>query len=224
MTIFYNIFKKITNNLLEIIFPRFCINCQKEGLYLCDNCSLFLCEVSLICPVCQKNSYYGKACLKCRNNQQMQGLVSFWQHEGVIKKTINNVKNKGTFHILEEITERIILLIEKQQERFSCFFDFINNKNTYITFVPISSEKEKERGFNQSEIIANYISKIFNKKKVTLFKIKDNEIIFIPPENKINRVVIVDDFWISGITMKKYNEILINNNIKEVWGFTICRI
>ena len=36
---------QIKNNVLDILFPKFCIGCGKEGLYICKDCEVFLSEV-----------------------------------------------------------------------------------------------------------------------------------------------------------------------------------
>ena len=46
------ILEKIKNGVLNVVFPRMCASCGKEGAYICKNCELFLGEAPLICPVC----------------------------------------------------------------------------------------------------------------------------------------------------------------------------
>lgn len=40
--------------LLDILFPIFCVNCQKEGIYLCEDCFVLV-ETTTIqyCPFCR---------------------------------------------------------------------------------------------------------------------------------------------------------------------------
>ena len=51
---------KIKEGILNALFPKFCVGCNKEGQYICENCKVFLGEASLICSVCEKSSFTGQ--------------------------------------------------------------------------------------------------------------------------------------------------------------------
>jgi len=228
--------------LLETIFPRFCVGCDKEGKYICEKCMLFISEAGFVCPACQIASYSGKIHKKCKRPKELNGLISIWDYDGIIREVIHSIKYGKFFHILEELMERIILLIEKDETRFSYFLNFLTYEKTYITFVPIYKLKEKERGFNQSEILAGYVSKIVGKKPINLLQktkdtksqtglekkerflnIKDAFSFNLQKNILIEKVLIVDDVWTSGATMKECCRILKENGVKEVWGFTLAK-
>ncbi len=225
-----------------MLFPRFCVRCKREGRYICMKCELFISEAGFICPVCQKPSYFGKKHKRCKKNK-IDGLISIWDYEGIIKELIYLIKFGGFFHIIEELTERLILTIKKEETRFSYFLDFLIHKETYITFVPLGKSREKERGFNQSRILAEYIAKITGKEVINLIERKKNTKPQAKLENKkerflnvknaftldckndlnIKRVLIVDDVWTSGSTMKECCRVLKKNGVKEVWGFVLAK-
>ncbi len=227
---------------LETLFPRFCIECGKEGRYICEKCTLFISEANFVCPVCQKTSYFGKRHRRCKKSRELDGLVNAWDYDGPIKKAIHSIKYGGIFHLLEEITENIFLLAEKDQIRFSLFLSFLTDENTVITFVPVSSDKKKERGFDQSNILADYVGKAVNKKAIKLIeRIRntesqasldkkeralnvENAFSFIPSRNTgVEKVLIIDDIWTSGATMRECCQTLKENGAKEVWGFTLAK-
>lgn len=235
--------KRWTAVFLETIFSRFCINCGKEGKYICDDCSLFVSEAKFICPSCDKPSYFGDKHQWCNDPEEMLGLINIWDYEGIIKKIFYHIKEDGTFHILEELIERIILLIENDPTRFSPFLSFMNQEETYITFVPIHKKKKKKRGFDQSEILARHFANIFNKKYVVLLErikstksqieIKGKEsriknikdaFVFLKPKENIKQVVIINDVWESGATMRECVKILKENKIENIWGFVLARV
>lgn len=238
-----NFFKKTSSFFLDILFPRFCINCRKEGCYLCSDCSLFVSEAGFVCPVCGKSSYFGERHRSCLEKNQLDGLISVWDYDGLIKKLIHCVKYDEMFHILEEIVEKIILEFEKDTQRFSFFLSFLNQQETFISFIPANLCNKKKRGFDQSEIFAGYIAKAFNKTLVTLLKkekdtkpqtnlnkeerfsnIKDSFVFGRCKEKEeIERVVLFDDVWTSGATMKECCRVLKEKGIREVWGFTIAK-
>ncbi len=229
-------------NLLELVFPRFCLGCKKEGRYICDNCLIFISESSLVCPICQKSSYFGKVHKSCFKSSGLNGLINFWDYDGIIKNIIYSVKYKKHFHVLEEVMENIISLIKRDTLRFSFFVDFLLSKEMKISFVPLHEKKERDRGFNQSEKIANHFAKMADKdsfkllkrdretksqtgldKKERFLNVSDAFSLNINKEELPKKILLIDDVWTSGATMKECSKILKKNGVKEVWGLTIAK-
>ncbi len=196
------------NVLLDILLSRECIGCGREGRYICGKCELFLSEAPL-----------------------SKEVMSVWEYEGLMEKLIRKIKYDGMYDIINE-------LVEKAFEKITLELP----ENTYITYVPMCKKRERERGFNQAELIAKEIGKMTNREVVPLLtKTKDNrsQVGLDPTERVENvkdvfqwrekticpvKVVIVDDFWISGATMKECSKVLKRAGAKEVWGFTLARI
>lgn len=217
------IFLKVKNSLLDIFFPKFCAGCGKEGNYICDNCSLFIGEAPLI--------YTGDG---------LKGLVSVWEYQGIMKKLLSDIKYKKVSDIIDDISKKAFRVIVNDVSRFSDFLSFLFYGDTYITYVPMYKNKEKDRGFNQAELIAEEIGKITGKKVVPLLKkIKDTE-----SQAKLSRkarlvnlkdafecrkcsrfqnLVLVDDIYTTGATMRECCKILKKAGAKKVWGFTLAR-
>jgi competence protein ComFC len=240
--------RKIKEILLDIFFPKFCFSCQKEGSYICEDCLLFLTEAGFVCPTCGKTEHFGRTHINCKKRKGLNGLVSLWDYEGLIKKLIHEIKYNSLLDILEEIMINGFFMIEKNEKRFSFFLDFLFEEKTVITFVPLTKKKENKRGFNQSEEIAKKIA-LFSKKEAVklLIKRKENisqtnlnkeereenvKDIFCYKENKnkkgkkikIEKVVLIDDVWTSGATMRECCRVLKENGVKEVWGFTLAKV
>ncbi len=114
--------RKTFSFLLDTIFPKFCVNCEKEGNYICEKCSLFISEASFVCPTCQKASYFGETHRNCEKRNGLNGLISVWDYDGPIKKAIHYIKYQGFFDISKEIIERAIIEFEKDRKGFHCFF------------------------------------------------------------------------------------------------------
>lgn len=149
------------NDILDIFFPRYvtCIYCNNEltdktKYSLCDSCLSTLPFIrGNTCKLCGTEIGYGEICLECEKEKYYfnKGL-SILEYNQDSKKLILNFKyNKKTYigyYFAEMIYDRL-----KLEEDFK--FD-------YITFVPSFKKKKKMRGFNQSEIIAKYLSKFTN--------------------------------------------------------------
>lgn len=204
---------KIKDGILDAILPRRCVGCGKEGKYVCEKCSLFLSEAPTIFP-----------------GEGLEEVVSGWEYEGLIKKLIFQIKYEGMFDAIDELVKKAFEIRESWLP-----------ENTIITFVPMFKKKEKQRGFNQAEIIARKIGKIAGKEVIPLLeKIKDT-----PSQTELNKeereknvkgafrmcgvgpstqnVLLVDDVWTSGATINECCRILKKAGVEKVWGFTIAR-
>jgi len=128
-------------------------------------------------------------------------------------------------------------LVEKAFERREPYVP----EDMVITFVPMFKKREKQRGFNQAELIAKELGQITNREVVPLLeKIKDT-----PSQTELNKeervknvrdsfqikkevncpknVLIVDDIWTSGATMEECARILKKSGVEIIRGFTLAR-
>lgn len=234
--------EKIKEAVLDTLFPKTCFGCNKEGKYVCDECSIFLGEASLICPVCDNSSFTGQKHFHCSARYGLDGLVGVWEYEGITKSALREIKYKYIFDAIFEFTERAFEVMLKDALRFQAFFSFLHLKDTYIGYVPMCQKKEKRRGFNQARLIARAISEVTEKEIISLLiKIKDTQsqasldreerfknvkdsfgvfpdLSFIP-----RNLILVDDFWTTGATMKQCCKVLKKTGVQNIWGFTIFR-
>ena len=244
---------KIKQRILDVLFPKFCAGCGREGDYICDDCSVFVGEAPLIYP-----------------GQGLSGLVSAWEYQGIIKKLLSDIKYKKVSNIIEGLGEKAFKVIVNDVSRFSDFLGFLFSEDICITYVPMYKNKEKDRGFNQAELIAKEIGRITDKKIVPLLqKIKetrpqvelkrearlnnlkgafrlrkqnfgiaypcprfaralahtyDSKIQFPSPHSFSPRnILLVDDIWTTGATMRECCKTLKKAGVKKVWGFTLAR-
>ena len=226
--------KQLKEDIIDILFPRICVGCRKEGEYICDDCKLFISESRLICPVCQKASFDGEKHLHCLGKYELDSLISIWDYEGIVKKLLLKIKYKGVFHAIEELIKKAFEIREP----------FIP-EGTKITFVPMFKKKEKQRGFNQAKLIAQKVGEITQKGSLPLLeKIKDT-----PSQTELDikerlenvkgtfgllkevfnselpeNILLVDDIWTTGSTMKECCKVLKKSGkVKRIWGFTLAR-
>jgi predicted amidophosphoribosyltransferase len=161
---------KRRQEVVDLLFPKECLGCGKEGEYICDNCIIFLGESALMCPICDKSNFTGKTHSQCLTNYVLDGLVNFWEYEGITRAALHSIKYQGNFDIISEFIEKAFLLMRQDVSRFESFLSFIFSKDTYIAYVPMYIKKEKREGLNQSEIIAKTLGKITEKKTIDLLE------------------------------------------------------
>ena len=207
--------------IIDILMPKKCLGCGREGLYICKDCEIFLSEVNMM----------EAEMLDLRNPTY---IMSAWEYEGLVEKLILKIKYDGCYDIINDLIEKAFGKIELNLP-----------KNTYITFVPMWGRKERRRGFNQAELIAKKVGEITGRPVAKLLeKIKDNRSqVGLDPQERAENVkgvfglrkqvllrevrpysiLIVDDVYTTGATMTECARVLKRAGVKQVWGFTLAR-
>ena len=238
--------KRVKELFLDILFPRFCFGCGKEGTYICNECEVFLTENNLICPICGESNYDGKTHPDCSTKYTLDGLVSVWDYEGIIRDAILSIKGEGAHHVGKKLIERAFINV-LDQNRFIDFLEFFIDRSVKITFVPAHKKKKPTNIYqindkNHAEEIAKYLADIPEDKKevVPLIKkskktkkqanltkeerLKNVKDAFEVKDKKMSeRVILVDDIFTTGATMRECANKLKRSGVKKVWGFTLAR-
>lgn len=232
------ILTKIVNGILDAIFPVRCTGCGKEGWYICEKCEGFLSENALICPACGQSSLTGVCHEKCKTRYGLDGLTSMWEFDGVLKLLVHEVKYNGVTHAVKEIVEKMMGVAIEDSMRFGDFLLF--SQSAEYTWVPMFRKKERTRGFNQAMLIAKEFAKYTKGESANLLvkarETKDQAdlkreerlqnvrgVFCVKAQNLSERVVLVDDVWTTGATMRECCAVLKKAGAKEVWGLTIAR-
>lgn len=212
-------------NLLDLIFPKICVGCGQEGQYICDNCQKKLVKPEAICPMCCKPSLDGWTHPRCKIPSGMERLLVGLPYRGMVQNCLKKVKYKSAWDVIE--------FLFRLQTIDLGFQDFV------ITSVPMWREKEQNRGFNQAKMLAQLIgnnvellertrgtkpmfglTKIQRKENINgAFKI--NTKIIKEPKNQ--KIILVDDVWTTGATMRECAKVLKLNGVEEVWGIALAR-
>src|SRR3989344_6744978 len=97
---------------LDLLFPYFCVGCQKEGSHLCQDClSLVDVAQNLYCPFCDypKIVFDGKTCFSCRRTKSLQGLFFAASYKDFItKKLISQFKYPP---YIKDVSKNLVSLI-----------------------------------------------------------------------------------------------------------------
>ncbi len=208
------------DKIIEILFPPLCIGCKKEGGYICDKCSLFISEARLACPECHKFNYNGRTHDSCKKSPSLEGLVSFWDHEFLIKLLVSKAKDDGCFDIFRKLVQESFQIMSSDK-RYYHFLDFLMSSDL-IAYVPINRKEKRKKGFDPNEIIAKEIGRISGIKVGEILFKKDDNII----SEKINfyNVVLVDDHWFAESSMINCVKVLKQSGAHRVYGYTISKI
>ena len=199
---------------------EFCVICggySEENETLCTICTKKL-------RWCQENFYIG-------HHEEKYLVRSVFYYSSIVKELIIRLKYKNDF-ICGEILAKYMLEVVKNNE---LQFDL-------ISYVPMSKKSLKSRGYNQSEYLANYLSRFLEipvfrsliktentKDQIGLngeqrwsnmekcFEIRKNKII------KNKRILLVDDVITTGATAFHCAQKLKENGANNIYILTIAK-
>ena len=157
--------------ILDLLFPKYCVNCSQEGEWLCFECNQKVVPVvSQICPKCEKLSENGCYHKNCAKEKSLTGIIcSAYFKEGPIREMIHNLKYNGVAELAGPLSE---LMAKALQDNFH--FPIFNSQlvsnfhskklktvncelKTILTFVPMHWSRQAKRGYNQAEILARAV-------------------------------------------------------------------
>lgn len=209
------------NIILGSEISRLCILCHlsfvKLKTPLCKICSTE--SKILICNDCKAWSN------KFRNYDVLTRNYSIFKYNAFIQKYLAQWKYQGDYILIEGLMELIITYIKQD-------LNFIDQTYTIIP-IPLSEKRLKERAFNQATLLAqafgkideSYLSRKESKKqskKTKEERIKTTNSFKI--HKKIQgKVLLVDDIYTTGTTIRHAAALLIENGASEVSSFTLIR-
>ena len=240
-----NSFKNIINLIEVLLFPSCCGICSSflesfEEKVICNKCwekvVPYRGQICIKCGKVIKSSFnQPHYCQDCLTNPPIFSLHrSFGKYEGVLKDIILLFKFKRK-RILGKKLSYLIYKILKTNPIFL--------KSDVIIPVPLHPRREKQRGFNQCEVMAIELEKLTNIRflKDVLIKIKDT-----PPQSSLDlkkrknnvkgafhvknsfyiyrkNILLIDDIYTSGSTVLECSKILKKAGAKEIFVFTLAQ-
>jgi ComF family protein len=160
-------------------------------------------------------------------------LISIFPYDGLLKKAIGKIK----YHFVTDLVEEFIGLTLSYWPSFE-------TKKAILIPIPLYWQRENWRGFNQAELLGRKIAKAFGWEVRTDILIRQKHTqpqielksearqqnirgaFKINTDDKLilnSKLVLFDDVWTTGSTLKEACKTLKKAGVKEVWGLTICR-
>ncbi|MEK7497749.1 MAG: ComF family protein [Patescibacteria group bacterium] len=225
--------------ILDLIFPKNCLKCKKEGKYICNDCIQKVRLARSVCSYCGVYSFFGKTHENCKRKYSLDGVYSIWKYGGVVRKAIIALKYKFANEISKEIAKASVFEI-KHNSYFKIHNSFV------LVPVPLHTKRENWRGYNQAEEIGNLIVKDFNWKFIPdllIRKVSTKPQVGLKGEERRQNVkdifeinqnyrslatdhrtlIIFDDVYTTGSTLKEAGKVLKKSGFSNVWGLTISR-
>ena len=143
---------------IDLLFPRVCLGCGVLGSHVCLACQKKLKKIEKdICFYCKRPSFLGLTHPPCKKRYGVDGLISCFYYNDTLKKILKNIKYRLTRDGLHEL---FFLIPQEALDKIARYKKL--NPDLSIESIPLHSSRERQRGFNQSQEIAAFISSSFN--------------------------------------------------------------
>jgi competence protein ComFC len=219
----------IVDNVLEIIAPFNCVRCGSEGSLVCAQCKNKIVHPKRsTCVFCNALTADFKLCARCKRSTRIKGVIISSHYEGEVKTLIRLLKYERAQRAAKYLAELLAPYVNARG------FDA-------ITWVPISSRRFRQRGYNQSKLIARYLAwhtklpyfetlgrmghqrQVGTARSIRLIQLRGSMYPIKPKRFSGLRVLIVDDVVTTGATMSECADVLYGHGAKEVWGAAIAK-
>jgi competence protein ComFC len=241
-------FLKLKNIFLDILFPIYCLVCQKYGSVFCDECLGKIKYIEeQVCPYCEKIATpKGSTCSRCKEKIQEKNFSDYLNFliaatrykENQLGKIIHNYK----YNFIRDLSLPLGSILVSALLRNEIAIPDI------IVPVPLHKRRLRWRGFNQAELLSFFISRNLTPgleipMEISLILRKK----FTPPQMEIKRykerkvnlqnafsanpasdisgkyILLVDDVATTGATLFECAKVLKQSGAKKVGAIVLAR-
>jgi len=225
---------KLKGRVVDFLFPQWCVGCGKEGTFICDSCRRSLPRVMPpLCPKCGKPQSSGSLCPTCVSWQaEIDGIRSPFRFDGVMRQAIHQLKYRN----LRALAEPLAKLLNDYLATYPI-------PGEVLVPVPLHRKRLRERGYNQSSLLAKELGKLADLPVVDGCLIRQRH---APPQTRSStveerrsnvagafvcrdhrlqdkQVLLIDDVSTSGATLDACAVALKAIGATSVWGLVLAR-
>ena len=230
--------QKKLQQLLDLIFPPQCGGCRRSGSVLCTSCTTqFIPIHPPYCPHCNSPYAPDRNCQRCSYHKPcLTGLRAPYAFKEPLRNCIHSLKFRGNTRLASPLG----LLLAKAYRASNIQADI-------IIPVPLHSERQRERGYNQAHLLAKVCAQavgvplntsILHRRRATQKQTQ------LAPHQRYSNVaeafccsspiatkglverkvvVIIDDVSTTGATLEACAAPLFAAGASEVWGLVLAQ-
>ena len=150
------------SEFLDCLFPSQCFFCNRElqrNLHLCESCSSsrFLEKKGVLCVRCAKklplpDYALGEFCENCKEEQPVfSQVIATLAYEENMREIIHSFKYQKRRYLVKALGKILVSSLEENL--------YLDKEKMVLSFVPMSSQRFRERGFNQAKELALFVSR-----------------------------------------------------------------
>ena len=230
--------------MLDLVFPRRCAICgniciPKEHM-VCRECKskpLIIREPR--CKKCSKPIASGELeyCYDCDSKEfHYSRGISLWLYDEVMKQSIIRFKYKGCKEYVNFYVDEIVKHLGDEIRMIT---------PDVLLPVPVHKTRQRQRGYNQAELLAEELGRQLNIKVKTdvlirtvktqpqkelsnVERMKNLEKAFAVSEkygstmSKFHKLMLIDDIYTTGSTIEACAKVLQRAGVKEIYFLTLC--
>jgi len=138
--------------LLDLVFPRSCVGCGAEGEILCAPCRSGLAFASPRCPVCGHRDLDGFVCGHCGEQSGLRRFFApFPYRHPLVRELVHTYKYDGVRDLAP--------LLASEMVKFLNWYGMAMPRSVLLLPIPLHPAKQRERGFNQSALLAEELAR-----------------------------------------------------------------
>ncbi|MCR5553252.1 MAG: ComF family protein [bacterium] len=232
-------FNQLKTTIFETFYPGFsCDGCgielKNNSLRLCDDClAKLIFHNGKTCRFCGTNIKEKElVCERCKSTHyNFDSAISVCDYNELSAYLIKSFKFDGNYYVGETIAK----LMAK-------YFKVRKIKADYLTFVPLGEDRLKDRGFNQSQVLAELLSTELNIPCIDLLRkvketpkqsllsmkerfenLKDAFVVKEKANLKGKTIILIDDVFTTGTTLNECSLIVKKLKPEKIIAFTFAK-
>ncbi|MBI2288022.1 MAG: ComF family protein [Chloroflexi bacterium] len=225
---------KLGGMALALLFPQRCVGCGRDGAFICQSCHKSLPRLMPpLCPRCGRPQASGILCPSCVGWQaEIDGIRSPFRFDGVIRQAVHQLKYRNLRAIAAPLAQLVV--------------DYLATSTVpaeVLVPVPLHRKRLRERGYNQSGLLAKKIGKLTNlpvvedclaRERYTLPQARTETVeerhrniagAFACRDHSLQdkKVLLINDVATSGATLDACAAALKAGGAASVWGLVLAR-
>ncbi len=216
----------------DFFLPYHCPVCGKVDKVLCNECYRELGYSEQICPMCEEFSAMGWTHKICKKKPGLDGLISIYQYgDPAVRKVIDDIKYEFNRDLVRTLFSKMALEVG---EEFNL-----------VVPVPLHFYRQNWRGFNQAEVIGKEVGEKLKVPCISVVKRTRNTPQQAKMESRTEReenvkgafeldiksqisdlkskkVLLVDDVFTTGASMRECCKVLKIAGVETVWGLVLA--
>ncbi|MFQ5576073.1 MAG: ComF family protein [Anaerolineae bacterium] len=223
--------------VIDLLFPPRCVSCRASSSFFCTDCREKIRRIEPpFCPKCGYPAFnaHSSRCRECEANplkhlHAIRSVAIF--EDGPLKTAIHKFKYQNH----QAVSRPLASLLA------NCYTT--NQLNTEVIVpVPLHKSRYRERGYNQSMLLAQELSKLINQpvnqKTLVRHRATRSQMTLKAAERQQNvanafacgantladkTVLLIDDVCTTGATLDACAQALKQANVRAVYGLTLAR-
>ncbi|MBI4202386.1 MAG: ComF family protein [Chloroflexi bacterium] len=228
---------RITGAAVDLIFPKQCYVCRKHGYFVCSTCEPDLPPLLYpYCSICaQPESRMTRYCRRCQEHPlDIDGIRSPYVLDGPVRTMVHAFKYQGIRALAQPLGELMARYYQQEEEELAA---------DMLVPVPLHPRKERERGYNQSALLARAMGAIlgllWEPRALRRVRSTPSQARSVSSEERrinVHRafaadrplvegkaVLLIDDVCTTGATLEACAIALKDAGALSVWGLTLAR-